>query len=174
MALFGTLPTSGIDFTTAYTIDAETTPEYPGSPIALGTKIIGSMGSEWILCKLEAAATCTAGDVLIVTDNTIWEVEGVTNTLATGALGQMLGVAGATGTAGQYVWMQVAGYAAVVNATTSSAAFTALHTTATGGRVIATATGGTTFAVNGMVLTATAAANLGPAILTNPVVGAAD
>lgn len=174
MALFGTLPTSGIDFTTAYTIDADTTPEYPGSPIALGTKIIGSMGSEWILCKLEAAATCAAGDAMIVTTNSTWEVQAVTNTLGVGKLGQLIGVAGATGTAGQYVWIQVAGYVASVNAATGSTAFTALHSSATGGRLTSTAAGGTSVAINGIVLLDTAASNVAAAYVTNPVVGADD
>lgn len=174
MALFGTLPTAGIDFATAYTIDVDANPEYPGSPIALGTKIIGSMASEWILCKLEASATCTAGDALVVTTNSTWEVQALTNTLATGALGQLVGIAGATGTAGQYVWMQVAGYAASINVVTGSAAFTAMHSLATAGRLTTTAAGGTTFAVNGMVILATAADNVAAAILNNPVVGAAD
>jgi len=173
MALFGTLPTAGIDFTTAFTVSTDT-PEYPGSPIALGTRIIGSMASEWILCKLETSATCTAGDALVVTDNETWEVQALTNTLATGALGQYVGIAGATGTAGQYVWMQVSGYSSSVNAITGATGFTALHSLATAGRLTATAAGGTTFAVNGIVLTATAAANLGPALLNNPTVGAAD
>lgn len=174
MALFGTLPTSGIDFTTAYTIDAETTPEYPGSPIALGTKIIGSMGSEWVLVKLEAESTCTAGDCLIVTDNSTWEVKAMTDTLAFGKLGQILGIAGATGTAGQYLWMQTGGYAASVNCATGSTAFTGLHSSSSAGRLTTTGAGGTSVDVVGIVILATAAANVAAAILTAPAVGTDD
>ena len=170
---FNTIPTSGIDFGTAFTVSS-TTPEYPGSPIKLGTPMFGSDGSRWVLTKLEAASTCTVGDILIVTTNSTWEVKALTDTLGVSKLGQLVGVAGATGTAGQYVWMQTAGYNSTVNAVTVSAAFTALHSSATAGRVTSTAAAAVSVAINGMVLLATAAANVAAAILTNPVVGAND
>lgn len=173
MALFNTTPVGGIDFTTAFSVSS-TTPEYPGPPIAVGTVVDGSSGSRWVLTKLETSATCTAGDVLIITTNSTWESQALTNTLGRDKLGQLVGVAGATGTAGQYVWMQIAGYVASVNAATSSSAFTVLHSAATAGRLNSGAGVGTTVAVNGIVLTATAASNAGPAILTNPVIGAND
>mgnify|MGYP003646431443 FL=1 len=170
---YNTIPSAGIDFATAYTISTST-PEYPGSPIELGTTILGTDGSRWTLCKLEAASTCTAGDALIVTTNSTWEVKALTNTLGVSKLGQLVGIAGATGTAGQYVWMQVAGYNGTVNAVTGSAAFTALHSSATGGRLTSTAAAATSVAINGIVILATAASNVAAAVLTNPVVGAND
>lgn len=168
-----TTPLAGINFGLAYTLSA-TTPEYPGRGFLPGTHVQGTDGTTWIFVMLEAASTCTLNDALIVTNNATWEVKAVTNTLALSKLGQRMGVAGATGTAGQYLWMRTAGYDAAINAATGSTAFTALHTTATAGRLSTTAVGGTSVAVGGAVLTATAAANAATAILTGLVVGAND
>lgn len=170
---YNTIPSSGIDFGTAFTVSSST-PDYPGSPIKLGTPMMGTDGSRWVLCKLEAASTCTAGDALIVTTNSTWEVKALTDTLGVSKLGQLVGIAGATGTAGQYVWMQVSGYNGTVNAVTGSAAFTALHSSATGGRLTSTAAASVSVGINGMVILATAAANVAAAVLSNPVVGAND
>jgi hypothetical protein len=166
-------PLSGIDFTKAYTLSTST-PEYPGRGFTPGTHVQGSDGSTWVFVVLEAATTCTANDFLIVTTNSTWEVKPITSTLAKGKLGQRLGVAGATGTAGQYLWMQTSGYNASANVATSAAAFTALHSTATAGRVSTTAVGGTSAAVSGGVINATAAANVGVLIATGLSVGADD
>jgi len=173
MTAYVNTPLGGINFAQAYTLSA-TTPEYPGRGFTPGTHVQGSDGSTWIFVMLEAASTCTVGDALIVTTNSTWEVKAVTNTLALSKLGQRLGIAGATGTAGQYLWMQVAGYNASINCATGSTAFTALHTGATAGRLTTTAAGGTSVAVSGGVINATAAANVGIAILTGLSVGAND
>lgn len=168
-----TTPLLGINFGMAYTLSS-TTPDYPGLPFTPGTRVLGTDGSAWTFVKLEAATACTASDWLIVTTNSTWEVKPVTDTLALSKLGQVLGVAGATGTAGQYLWMQTAGYDATTNVATSASAFTALHTSATAGRLTTTAVGGTSVAVAGAVINATAAANVGIAVMNNPTVGAND
>lgn len=172
-AYFNTIGNPGIDFGTAFTVSSST-PDYPGAPIKLGTPMLGTDGSSWVLCKLEAASTCTAGDAVIVTTNSTWEIKAITNTLGKGKLGQMVGIAGATGTAGQYVWVQVRGYNSTINCATSSTAFTVLHSGATAGRLTTTASAGTGVAVNGIVILATAASNVAAAFLANPVVGADD
>lgn len=171
---FNTTPVSGIDFSVAYTIDVDTNPEYPGSPIALGTMVMGTNGSLHVLCQLEAASTCTANDAVIITTNSTWEIKALTNALGVSKLGQMVGVADATGTAGQYVWVQVMGYRSAVNVATSSTAFTALHSSSTAGRLTSTAAGGTSVAVGGIVALATAASNSAAVMITNPVIGADD
>lgn len=173
MAAFNITPSIGIDFTVAYTVSTST-PEYPGSPIALGTIVDGVGGAVWILCKLEAASTCTAGDALLVTTPSTWEVKALTSTLGKGKLGQRVGIAGATGTAGQYVWMQVAGYIASLNVATGSTANTVLHSSGTAGRLTTTAVGGTSAIVSGGAILATAASNVATASLTGLVVGADD
>ncbi len=171
--LYNITPNSGIDFGTAFSVSTST-PEYPGSPIALGTVVFGTNGSRWVLCKLETSSTCTEGDCVIVTTNSTWEIKALTNTLGVSKRGQLVGVAGATGTAGQYVWVQTAGYASSINCATSSSAFTLLHSSATGGRLTSTASGGTSVSIEGIYILATAASNAAAAILTNPVVGAND
>lgn len=170
---FVTTPIAGVNFSQAYT-QSTSTPEYPGTPFVVGTHLQGTDGSTWVYVMLEAASTCTAGDALIVTTNSTWEVKAVTSTLAKGKLGQRMGIAGATGTAGQYLWMQTAGYNNTVNVATSSGAFTALHSSATAGRLTATAVGGTSAAVSGIVINATAAGNVGIAIANGMTVGADD
>lgn len=168
-----TTPLAGINFAQAYTL-SETVPEYPGRQFTPGTHVQGTDGSTWIFVMLEAVSTCTANDALIVTTNSTWEVKRVTNALALSKLGQQMGIAGATGTAGQYLWMQTTGYEATIAAATGSTAFTALHTGVTAGRLTTTAVGGTSVAVGGGVLLATAAANVGAVNLTGLVVGAND
>lgn len=172
-AYYNTIGNSGINFGVAYTVDS-TVPEYPGSNMRLGTPMFGTDGSTWYLCKLEAASTCTAGDAVIVTTNSTWEIKALTSTLGKGKLGQRVGIAGATGTAGQYVWVQTSGYNSAVNAATGATGFTVLHTSATAGRLTATSVGGTSAIISGIVILATAASNTAAAFLAGMVVGADD
>jgi hypothetical protein len=148
-------------------------PEVPGPLVEPGTRITNGLGQgdEWIC--VQAGGSITANDVVIVTTNSTWIVQAATNTLAKGKLGQRLGVAGATVTSGQQFWMQVSGYAAAVNAATSSAAFTVLSSTSTAGR-IGGASAGNSAKVTGLVILATAASNTAAAILSGPAVGTDD
>lgn len=162
----------GVNFTVAEPAVSSTTPEYPGSNIAVGTRVVGTDGAEWV--RVVAGGSITATDVVIVTTNSSWTAQSMTNTLASSKLGQWVGVAGATATTGQFLWMQVAGYAAAVNAATGMTGFTATRSTSTAGRIDDTVTGGTTVAITGIVLLATAASNTAAAMLNNPTVGAND
>jgi len=161
----------GFSFTTSYSAVSTSTPEFPGAPLAVGTRVVGTAGAEWVF--VIAGGTVAAGDVCLITTNSSWTASAMTSTLAKGKLGQMVGVAGAAATVGQFFWMQIAGYSASVNATTSGAAFTVHSSTATAGRIGA-AVGGASAKVTGLVLLATAASNAAPAILTNPAVGTDD
>lgn len=161
----------GFNFTEAYTASTST-PEYPGLPVQVGTRAVAGNGGEWVFCL--AGGSITANDIVIVTTNSTWTVQAMTNTLASSKLGQWVGKAGATATSGQGLWVQVAGYAAAVNAATGMTGFTATRSTSTAGRIDDTITGGTTVAINGIVLLATAASNTAAAILSNPTVGAND
>jgi hypothetical protein len=160
----------GFNFGEAYTV-ATTTPEYPGPPLQVGVRSNGTNGAVWMFVL--AAGAITANDFVIVTTNSTWSVQSMTSTLAKGKLGQIVGVAGATATSGQYLWMQIAGYRASVPATTGQAAFTVLSSTATAGRIGA-AVGGASAKVTGVVLLATAASNVAAAILKNPAIGTDD
>ncbi len=161
----------GYSFTTAYPAVSATTPEFPGAPLAVGTRVSGTDGAEWVFVK--AGGTVAAGDVVLTTNST-WIAQAATNTLAASKLGQWVGVAGAAATVNQFFWMQVAGYSAAVNAVTGMTGFTAARTTATAGRMDDTITGGTTVAIAGIVLLATAASNTAAAILNHPTIGAND
>ena len=161
----------GYNFRNVDPVIATTTPEYPARLIAPGTKVPGTSGDEWIY--VIAAGSITAGDVVLVTTNSTWTVSAMTSALAKGKLGQMVGIAGGTATVGQYLWMQVGGYTAAVNATTGQAAFTVLSSSTTAGRLGA-ASAGVSAKVTGLVLLATAASNTAAAILTNPAVGTDD
>jgi len=144
----------GVSFTTAYTVSTST-PEIPGAPLGVGTRVNGNNGDVWVFCI--AGGSITANDVVIVTTNSSWTVQSMTNTLASSKLGQWVGKAGATATSGQYLWVQIAGYADAVNATTGMTAFTAARSTSTAGRIDDTISGGTTVAISGIYILATAA-----------------
>jgi hypothetical protein len=168
---FITSPLLGAALNSANPVVSASTPEYPGSNIAVGTKGFGSDGSEWVLVKL--AGTVAAGDWLYISDYTTWTATSLANA-AKALLGMGVGCAGAAGTAGQFIWLQRAGYAAATNVTTAATANTAMHTSATAGRIGTASTGGTTAAIAGVVITAAAAANVGKAVLNFPTIGAAD
>lgn len=162
----------GVNFYAVDPVISTTTPEYPGTTIAVGTRVAGTDGSEWI--RVIAGGSITANDVVIITTNSSWTAQSMTNTLASSKLGQIVGVAGATATVGQFLWMQTAGYASAVNAATGMTGFTDTRSTSTAGRIDDTITGGTTVAIAGIVLLATAASNTAAAMLNNPAVGAND
>jgi hypothetical protein len=166
-------PGIGVGFTpgSADTVSTST-PEFPGAPIQVGTVFTASNGSQWVYVL--AAGAITANDFVIVTTNSTWAVQSMTNTLAASKLGQLVGVAGATATSGQYLWMQTKGYRASVSAVTGMTGFTAARTTATAGRIDDTITGGTTVAITGVIILATAASNVAAALLNDPTVGAND
>jgi hypothetical protein len=149
-------------------------PEVPGPLQTPGTRIINGAGAgdEWIC--VQAGGSITAGDVVLVTTNSTWVVQSMTNTLAASKRGQMVGVAGGTATSGQQLWMQVSGYTAAVNAATGMTGFTAARSTSTAGRIDDTITGGTTVAIADIVLLATAVVNTAAALLNFPTVGAND
>lgn len=162
----------GVNFYTTDPAISATTPEFPGGLIGVGTRVAGTDGSEWV--RVIAGGTIAAGDVVIITTNSSWTAQAMTNTLASSKLGQMVGVAGAAATVGQFLWMQTHGYAAVVNAATGMTAFTATRSTSTAGRIDDTITGGTTVAIAGIIILATAASNTAAGLLNGPTVGAND
>lgn len=166
-------PGIGVGFNPALAIAAisTSTPEVPAFPFVVGTRFYANNNSTWVFCI--AGGSITANDVVLVTTNSTWTVQAMTSTLAKGKLGQFVGIAGATATTGQGLWVQTTGYNAAVNATTGQAAFTVLSSTATGGRIGA-AVGGTSAKVTGLVLLATAASNTAACYLTGAAVGTDD
>lgn len=172
------MPYSTIGFEGAALQQAQTvsvnTPEYPGVQVTLGQRVIAENGSEWIYVQLATGASAVAGDLMVVTASATWQVAQLSSTNGKPLFGSRVGVAGATATAGQYIWIQFSGYAPAANVVTGATAFTAMHTGATAGRISATATAGTTAAVTGIVALATAAANTAAVYMTGAAIGAAD
>jgi len=160
----------GADFTTAYTVTS-TVPEYPGAPLQVGTRVNAGNGGQWIFAL--AGGSITANDIVVFTTMSTFTVQSATNALSKGFLGKLAGKAGATATSGQYLWVQVAGYAAAVNAATSSAANTVLSSTTTAGRIGA-ASAGNSAKITGLTLVATAASNTAAAVLNFPAIGTDD
>lgn len=160
----------GANFTEAYTVST-TTPEFPGAPLQVGTRVNAGNGGQWIFAI--AGGSITANDIVVFSTMSSFTVQSLTNTLGKGFLGKLVGKAGATATSGQYLWVQVAGYAAAVNAATSSAANTVLSSSTTAGR-IAAASAGNSVKVTGLTLVATAASNTAAAVLNFPAIGTDD
>lgn len=167
----------GASTSTAYTVNTASNPDVTGPPFTPGTTAIGTDASEWLFVKLAASQTIAAGDYVYVSTPASFVVTSLSNT-AKALLGAFVGVAGAAATSGttsyEYIWIQRAGYNASTNCLTGSVANTALHTTATAGRIDDTGVGGTSATVAGVVQTATAASNASAVMLNFPTIGAAD
>lgn len=173
MAIGSTIGFAGAVTNAALTVSTST-PEYPGAPITVGQRIIADAGAEWVYVQVASSKSCTAGDFVVVTNHSTWQIDHLSNTTGKNFLGSMVGVAGATATAGQYLWIQVRGYVASVNCATSSTAFTTLHTSSTAGRSTTTGSAGNSAIINGAVILATAASNTAAANLSGATVGAND
>lgn len=167
----------GAAVNTAYTVNTASTPDVTGPPFTPGTTAIGTDASEWLFVKLAASQTIAAGDYVYVSTPSTFVVTSLSNT-AKALLGAFVGVAGAAATSGttsyEYIWIQRAGYNATTAAATSSTANTAMHTSATAGRLNSGGSAGVTATVDGVVLTATAASNVAAAMLNYPTIGVAD
>lgn len=185
-AIYSTLNETGVDINSVFILDTGT-PEYPSPPFLPGTFAFGTDGSEWIYAT--ASITIGAGKVVIVSEvGGSWSVGLIGGaTVATALTGDYLGVVGgALGTMvvpapagtqkGTYFWMQVAGNCPNVDCAAATTKNAQLYSSATiGGRVSSSAGGvGTTYQVNGMVISQATGSTAGPntAILSNPTVGA--
>jgi hypothetical protein len=185
--IYSTTTQSGIDINSVYYLDTASHPEYPAPPFLTGETAWGTDGSAWVYCT--ASQTIGAGAVVIVSEVPgSWSVAPVGGaTIATAPTGDLLGVVGgATGTVavgapsgtqtGAYFWVQRAGNAQNVNSAASTTKATQLHSSATvAGQVTVTAGGsGTTYNINGMVISQATGSTAGPntAVLNWPVVGA--
>lgn len=160
----------GVNFTEAYSASTST-PEYPGLPFQVGTRVNAGNAGQWIFVL--AGGSITANDICVVATMSTFSTVQLQNSTAKGFLGKIVGKAGATVTSGQGFWLQVAGYAAAVNAATSSAANTVLSSTSTAGR-IGGSSAGNSAKVTGLTLVATAASNTAAAVLNFPAIGTDD
>lgn len=172
---FSTIGFEGANLGVALTVSTST-PEYPGVPVTLGQKVIGTDGSEYLFVQIASGKASTVGDFMIVTNHAtgVWTVDQLTSTTGKTKLGSRLGIAMATGTTLQYIWIQTSGYNAAANITTGVVANVALHSSATAGRIGSASVGGTSIAVSGVVALATSASNTAAVFMTGASVGADD
>lgn len=160
----------GVDTTQAYSVSANT-PEFPGLPFAVGTRIHATNNGVWVFCV--AGGAINQNDVAVISTPSTFTAVALSNAVAKGFLGRQAGRAGATVTTGQGFWLQVNGFASAINAATGSAANTVLSSTSTAGRLGA-GVGGSSAKVTGLTLVATAASNTAAAVLLNPAIGTDD
>jgi hypothetical protein len=167
-----TLPQAGINFAAVYPVATTASTatssslENPSPPWLVGTVEIGSSGTEWVFCI--AGGTVAAGDFVILTTAT-FTATAITSTLARAGLGSMVGIAGGAATVGQFLWVCRKGYITGANVATSASAFTALHTTATGGRLDSNSSANTTATISPVVGLATAASNTANVVMAGAV-----
>lgn len=160
----------GVNFTEAYSASTST-PEVPGLPFQVGTRVNAGNGGVWMFVL--AGGSITANDVCVIATTSTFSTVQLANATGKGFLGKLVGRAGATATSGQGFWLQVAGFASAVNAATGAAANTVLSSTTTAGR-IGNASAGNSAKVTGLVLNATAASNTASATLNFPAIGTDD
>lgn len=149
--LFSQLGNEGVDLNTAftfYTTGGDTSLQaYPRPPLSLGHVVDGTLNGEWVLCTA-ATGTISKYDVVTINQNFT-----ATQVPTTATFGLMAGIAMATATTGQALWVMTNGVSPGINTATASAN-ALLYTSAVAGRLGAAATGFTT--IQGIVL-ATAA-----------------
>lgn len=188
LALYSTTTQEGIDVNQVF-IQSSGTPEYPAPPFLPGEMAWGTDGSEWVFCT--ASITIAAGSVLVVSAvPQQWSVAligGATIAAASAPVGQLVGVSGGgTGSVvipapvapqtATYFWVQRAGNCPNMKCLASTTKNAQLYSSATtGGAVTSTAGGvGTTYQINGVVVTQATGSAAGPntAVLNYPTIGA--
>lgn len=185
-AIYSTANEEGVDINAVYTLDPQGAPEYPGPPFLAGTVGYGTDGSEWVYCT--ASITIAAGSVVIISGvPASWSVALIGGaTTATSPFGRLVGVVGGskgslvvpapTGTqTGSYFWVQRAGNAPNIKSIATGTIQVQLYGVATVAGAVSAAAGGsgTTYQVNGLVLSQATGSVAGPntGILNYPTVG---
>lgn len=205
MAIYSTTAQYGIDINQVFYLDLVGSPEYPAPPFQPGELAWGTDGSEWVYCQ--ASTAINPGAAVLISPSIspgynlqsafgagTWSVSPVGGTVATPALGQLVGVCGGgtgqvtvtapTGTqTAAYFWVQRAGnvpnLAFAVQSGATGTINAQLHSTPTlsaGGQVQTVSGGnGTTYQINGLVFSNATASVTGPntAIANYPTVGSA-
>lgn len=183
-AIYSTTAQEGIDINSVFILSTGT-PEYPRPPFLPGELAWGTDGSEWVY--VTSSITIAPGSVLLISAVPgSWSVALIGGaTVATPPTGQLVAVSGgASGTlpvqapaspqTANFFWAQRAGNAPNVNSAAAVTANSLLHSSATiGGQVGSGGGSGTTYQINGMVISQAAGSTAGPntAILNYPTVG---
>ena len=183
-AIYSTTAQEGIDINSVFILNTGT-PEYPNPPFLPGELAWGTDGSEWVYAN--ASITIAAGStVLLASVPGNWSVALIGGSSVTAPTGQLVGVVGGSngslvipapsGTQpGTYFWVQRAGNAQNVLTLASTTKNAQLYSIATvAGKLFSTGGGsGTTYQINGIVVSNATGSAAGPnsATLNYPVVG---
>lgn len=187
-AIYSTTAQEGIDINSVFILSSGT-PEYPAPPFIPGELAWGTDGSEWVYCT--SSITIAPGSVLVISSVPgQWSVAligGATIAAASAPVGQLVAVSGggngsvavpapASPQTANFFWAQRAGNAPNVKTLAATTKNAALFSSATvAGQLTSTGGGvGTTYAVNGIVISQATGSTAGPntAVLNYPVVGA--
>ena len=168
-----TLNSSGVDVNAVYTAATATAtgydPAYPNPPFLVGTSVLGNNNSKWMFVSV--ATSCSKGDFCRTSIS--FAVTPLVTADAGAAFGQQIGIAMATGTTGQFLWLQTTGENQAANVVAATTAAVPLFTSSTAGRLTSVATNATSYPVYGVQLwtTATAAQTQGTAQMTSIELG---
>jgi hypothetical protein len=188
-AIYNTATKEGVDINQVFILDPTASPEYPAPPFNPGEVAWGTDGSSWVYCT--ANITIAKAKVVVISEvPASWSVAligGATIAAAAAPIGDLVGVVGGslgsmfvpapTGTQTKsFFWVQRAGNCPNIDCTAVTVKNAQLFSSATvAGRVFSTAGGaGTTYQINGVVVTQANGSVAGPntAVLNFPVVGA--
>lgn len=172
---FSTLSTEGFSLAICNTINTSANPEYPLQPVQLGTRTMGTDGSEYIY--VTTAANYAIGTVGYMTNDGKWTFTALTTANAT-ASGDMIGVmsqvastvSSPTTTNYDCLWVQIAGGCAGMSVASGTAINSLLYSTTSAGVLNSTSASGAVL-ITGVVTTTTAtSASNQPAVLMFPQV----
>ncbi len=173
-AIYSTMNSEGVDINAVFMLDPSD-PSYPRPPFLPGTIAYGTDGSYWHYCT--ASVTLAAGSVVVVSAVPgSWSVALIGGaTVATAPTGRLVGVVGGSqGSAlvpapsgtqtGSFFWIQRAGNVPNVKTLATTTAQIQLYSSATLGGVVTGAAGGsgTTYQVNGLVISQATGSAAGP------------
>jgi len=191
MTIYSTTAQAGIDvnyvFVASPTPSGIWGPDYPAPPFPVGELAWGTDGSEWVYCT--ASITIAPGSVVQVSEVPgSWSVALIGGaTVATAPTGRLLAITGGnTGSVaipapvspqtGTYFWAQRAGNVPNVKSAASTTKNAQLYSSATTAGIVSSSAGGagTTYQVNGLVISQATGSAAGPntAIANYPVIGA--
>lgn len=187
-ANYSTANKEGVDVNSVFILDTST-PEYPRPPFNPGEVAKGTDGSEWVYCT--ASITIAASSVVYISavpaSYSVALIGGGTIAANAAPVGQLVGVVGGslgslsvpapTGTqTGSFFWVQRAGNIPNVKCAASTTKNAQLYSSATAGGTVSSSAGGagTTYQIDGLVITQATGSAAGPntAVANFPVVGA--
>ena len=187
-AIYSTTTQEGIDINNVFYLNVAQYPEYPAPPFLPGELAWGTDGSEFVYCT--ASISLAAASVVVVSAVPgSWSVAaagGSTIAAASAPVGQLVGVvSGANGSlavaaptgsqTGAFFWLQRAGNTQNIRAAASTTKNAQLYSSATTAGILSSTAGGagTTYQINGIVITQATGSVAGPntAVLNYPVVG---